>query len=244
MKWAALVCAVLVGGFWSWSPAQDQRYSVAGEASGLRFSGYEWRIKTSGGNVGPGPNQFGANAVEVDQRGFLHLRILHYGRKWICGEVYSRRSFGFGEYHFIVQNAARLDVNAVVGLFIWDSSAAQKFFREADIEISRWGDPKNPNGQWVIQPFVRPGNRVRFELPPTRLELSFRWSPGKLLFRAAAGATLLHEHLFTKGVPDPDQENVHLNIWMNNARAPADGKTEEVVVESFTYLGLEERRKP
>jgi hypothetical protein len=198
-------------------------------------------VKTSRGNVGPGPNVFGSEGVKVDQRGYLHLAILQDGRRWLCSEVISEGSFGYGEYRFVLQETAHLDINAVLGLFLWDTTAAQQYFREADAEISRWGEAK-PNAQFVIQPYVRPGNLVRFELPPGRAEISFAWTPGRLLFRAKVHGRIVREHLFTKGVPEPGLENVRLNNWLYRAAPPSNGKTVEVIVESFKFLPLNKRR--
>jgi hypothetical protein len=236
MKWIALICLVLLGRFWAWSQVSEPPKNA--DEIILRFSGYDWRVKTSRGSVRPGPNVFGANAVTVDPQGRLHLRVYRDGNRWVCGEVISRRNFGYGEYRFVVADTVGLDINTVLGLFTWDSNAKEKFFREADIEISRWGEENAPAGQFVIQPYVRPGNRVRFALPPGPLGFSFRWMPGRLLFRAVARGKVVHEHLFTKGVPEPDQENINirLNMWQYRSLPPTDGKTVEAVIENFKFL--------
>src|SRR5436189_3302835 len=39
----------------------------------IRFSGYEWVVKASQGQVGPGPNNFGPEGVRIDKEGNLHL---------------------------------------------------------------------------------------------------------------------------------------------------------------------------
>lgn len=209
----------------------------------LRFSGQDWRVKTSRGSVGPGPNIFGAGAAVVDAQGRLHLRVYREGNRWICGEVISRRGFGFGEYRLVVAETAGLDVNTVLGFFTWDSSAREKFFREADIEISRWGEEHAPPAQFVLQPFVRGGNRVRFGLPSGRATFSFRWAPGRLAFKAVVAGGVVREHVFTKGVPEPGLEtNVRLNMWQYRSVPPANGKDVEAVVESFRFLPLRRKR--
>jgi len=244
MKWLIAICFMFLCAARLGSQDTGERSPpLPGESAPrvIKFSGYEWQVKTSRGNVGPGPNLFGSESVKVDPQGYLHLAILPSGRRWICSEVISKRSFGFGEYRFVIRDIAKLDGNAVFGMFLWDTTASQQHFREVDIEISRWGETK-PNAQFVIQPYVRPENLVRFELPSGRAELSFKWTPGRLLCRARVGGKLVREYLFTKGVPEPGQENARLNNWLFRAAPPSDGKTVEVIVESFKFLPLNKRR--
>lgn len=187
--------------------------------------------------MGPGPNIFGAGAATVDAQGKLHLRVYREGNRWLCGEVISSRSFGYGEYRLVVAETAGLDVNTVLGFFTWDSGAREKSFREADVEISRWGEENAPPAQFVLQPFVRNGNRVRFALPPGRAEFSFRWMPGRMVFKAVVDDRVVREHVFTNGVPEPSPEtNIRLNMWQYLSVPPADGKDVEAVVESFKFL--------
>src|SRR5207249_11617860 len=94
----------------------------------IRFSGYEWNVKTSRGHVGPGPNIFSAQGVQVDEHGYLHLRVAKINGRWVCSEVISTRSFGYGTYRFVVHDTATLDVNAVLGLFLWDTLAADRYY--------------------------------------------------------------------------------------------------------------------
>lgn len=133
----------------------------------LQFSGYEWKVKSSSGQVGPGPNYFSdsKNNVEVDARGRLHLRITQRDGRWYCAEVISTRSFGYGTYRFYVDTSFdKMDPRVVLGLFTW-SDAPDYSHREIDVEVSRWGNKNNKNGQFVVQPYTRPMNIVRFQIP-------------------------------------------------------------------------------
>jgi hypothetical protein len=141
----------------------------------IAFSGYRWDVKTSKGRVGPGPNRFGADDVRVDAGGRLHLGIVGKKGGWFCSEVVLGRSLGYGEYRFVVRKED-LDDNAVFGMFLWDARAPRLHFREVDIELSRWGDPRKANAQFAVQPYQRAGNLVRFELPEGLAELSFSCS--------------------------------------------------------------------
>jgi hypothetical protein len=137
----------------------------------------------------------------------------------------------------VVQTPERFDANAVLGVFLWDSTAEDKAFREVDFEMSRWGDEKAAtNGQFVVQPSDRPGNVVRFGLLPGRFELSYRWSPGRLIYRVTAKGGVGHEHRFREGVPEANRESVRVRWGMYDAEAPRNGKTQEVVVEKFEFL--------
>jgi hypothetical protein len=62
-----LLAAALIGA--GPAPAQPAAEAVTMQ---IRFSGYDWKVKTSEGRVGPGPNLFGAEGVRVDRGGCLH----------------------------------------------------------------------------------------------------------------------------------------------------------------------------
>jgi len=218
--------------------------SVASSALGettpvISFAGVKWAVKTSSGQVGPGPNVFGAENVYVDGRGHLHLKITRRGDQWICSEVVSQRSFGYGLYRFVVRDVSTLDINAVLGLFLWDSTKSTKdqYHGEVDIEVSRWADKDRANAQFVVQPHAQPGNTVQFELPPGRAELSFAWRPRELVFRAVVTGRTVREHRFIKGVPRPSAERVRMNAWLFRS-PPAGGQDIELVIESFKFERL------
>src|SRR5436305_1591178 len=103
----------------------------------VSFSGYQWRVKSSTGRVGPGPNYFcdRPENVRVDPEGRLHLAITSRDGNWQCAEVISTRSFGYGRYRFYLDSSPDLDPNAVLGMFTWNDEPAYHH-REVDIEIS------------------------------------------------------------------------------------------------------------
>jgi hypothetical protein len=206
----------------------------AAAAEVVRFSGRDWEVKTSEGRVGPGPNYFSANNVEVDQRGRLHLRVAPRDGGWTCAEVIGVDSLGYGTYEFKVEDVAGLDANVVLGMFTWDTDARQYHFREIDIEISRWSDPNNRNAQFVVQPYTRPENIVRFDLPAGASTHSFRWFPGRVLCRSARGSLVVCRHGFTSGVPPAGVEHPHINLWLFGGRPPGAGGL-EVVVSRFSF---------
>lgn len=218
----------------------------ASNIQGLRFSGLDWSVKVAESPVGPGPNYFSDDpqCAWVDRAGRLHLRLEQRGGQWQCAEVVSRRSFGYGRYRFYVDSpASAVDPNVVVGIFTWNDDPAYTH-REIDIEFSRWGDPKNQNAQYVIQPYTHPANISRFDFPTNivRSGHEFLWRKDEVLFRSWRGAgadptpnTLIREVTLRHDVPVPGGENVRLNLWLLDGKAPLDGKPAEVIFRKFQF---------
>jgi hypothetical protein len=179
---------------------------------------------------------FGAGGVKVDSDGHLHLGIMGNRGRWICSEVASQRTFGYGEYWFVIRHTASLDVNAVLGLFLWDITAPEKTFGEVDIEVSRWGDSTKANGQFVVQPGVSRETLDRFELAGGRAVLSLKWTPGLLFCRAVVGGKVIREHVFSQGIPDGGEEQVRMNAWLYRAVPPTTKRNVEVIIERFEFL--------
>lgn len=214
----------------------------------ISFSGYEWVVKTSLFLVGPGPNYFteSIDNVWVDSLGQLHLKITKRNEIWYCSEVILKQSLGYGRYTFkLASQVGQINENAVLGLFTWDNDGCQDFYREIDIEFSRWGVVTDPNAQYVIQPWNQTGNRNRWMIPPT-LNLSthsFVWRPDSIDFVSAKGHlsgipsdSIIYSWRYKRPtVPKPGKENVRLNLWLNNGRPPSDNKDIEVVITKFEY---------
>ena len=57
---------------------------------------------------------------------------------------------------------ADLDAAAVLSLYTFDPLGSDQNFRELTIDVSRWGEPGNLNGQFVVQPETVPSNVFRF----------------------------------------------------------------------------------
>ena len=118
----------------------------------ISFSSYVWTVKRSTGVTGPGPCIFSDSEkdVFVDSEGRLHLKITRHQGKWVCAEVVSLKSFGYGTYHFEMESSMHFDPQAVWGLFTWHIRDPAYSHREVDIEFSRWGCPVNQNAQFVV----------------------------------------------------------------------------------------------
>lgn len=214
----------------------------------LRFSGYDWTVKSSDRRVGPGPNYFSDSGdnVTVDARGRLHLRITRRDGRWHCAEVVSAQSFGYGTYRFYLDDAVDdLDPQVVLGMFTWHDDPAYHH-REIDIEVSRWGRADNENGQFVVQPYTRPRNIVRFHLPAGLRSSThgFTWTPDKVLCRSLKGhdptasepGLVIHQHTFTEDIPRAGGENARINLWLLGGRQPADGKEAEIIISKFEFV--------
>jgi hypothetical protein len=207
----------------------------------LHFSGYEWEIRGLPSTRGGTPNTYDPANAWTDENGGLHLRIAQGLGQWTCAEVNLTRSLGYGSYLFDVRDVSKLEPSAVFSMFTWDDGSADPVHRELDTEISRWGDPANKNAQYVVQPYYVPANVMRFNAPAGPLTYSFRWEPGRVIFRTArksarAADTPVSESAFTSGVPMPGGESVHLDLYVYGRGKSSLTKESEVVIDKFEYL--------
>jgi hypothetical protein len=217
----------------------------------LSFSGYDWWVKASAGQVGPGPNYFSdsTNNVWLDGQGQLHLRITNRSNQWQCAALISARTFGYGSYRFqLASPADSINTNAVLGLFTWSDDPAYAD-REIDIECSRWSNGADPNNaQYVVQPYNLSGHLARFAVPAgqTNATILFTWETNRVSFQSQRGgysanpslANVISNWSYALSVPPTGDECVHLNLWLNNGAPPTDNKEVEVVISSFQFVPL------
>lgn len=208
----------------------------------IRFSGYEWKIRTASSNRGGSITHYDQENAWVDDGGALHLAIANKAGDWTCAEVNLTRSLGYGLYRFVVRGSSQLEPAAVFSMFTWDDSGQDPAHREFGIEITRWGDPRSKNAQYAVQPYYVPANVARFMAPSGVLTHTFRWEPGKASFRTVLGrdaskaSSVVAEHVFTSGVPAPGEELIHVNLYIFGSAASPLSKPAEVVIEKFEYL--------
>jgi len=207
----------------------------------LTFSGYEWEVRQTPSDRG-GANDYASDNAWIDPKGFLHLRLIQRDGRWTSAQVALTRALGCGTYTFVLRDAPELDPAAAMGLLTYDNLGADQNHRELSIEISRWGDRSLANAQYVVQPYYVAANVTRFEAPRGRIAHSFRWEPGRALFKTfrlkgdVPVEPLIAEHEFTSGVPTPGDERVQMNLYyFRFAPSPPQGEI-EVVVERFQYL--------
>jgi hypothetical protein len=236
-------------------PTFDERqwFDFPGGRS-VDFAGRAWRVKGPGFN-GPGPSQFAdsSNHVWVDPQDRLHMTIKNVGGVWYSTEVAAEEPLGYGDYIFTI--LGRLDLwadNVVLGLFTWQYpvcwEAANPWNQdnEVDVELSRWGEPGNDMGQFVVQPWEYPQNMSRFGITfedGESTSYAFRWLPDRIECRswhggpaAEAPGTLIHAWTyFGPHLPRPEQPRIHVNYWQYNG-PPSDGRDQEVVLERFTFV--------
>lgn len=222
--------------------------TTAGATSGptvaapLRFSGYEWRVRTAPSHRGGTDNVYSPLNAWTDQGGALHLKVTKESGQLTCAEITLTRSLGYGTYSFVVRDTSQLEPAVVFDMFTYDYAGGDQNNREMDIEISRWSDPANKNAQYQIQPFHIPANVARFSTPPGVLTHSFRWEPGRVTFRTFRGARaerpseVSNEHVFTSGVPSPGAESVRMAIYVLGSPDGLQRNSAEVVVDRFDYL--------
>jgi hypothetical protein len=211
---------------------------VAARPKVIAFSGYEWEVRQAPSDRG-GTNEYDRDNAFTDSDGVLHLKLKQRDGQWTSAEIVLTRTLGYGTYAFTVRDTSQLDPAAAMGMFTWDDQGADQNHRELDIEISQWGDRSIPNTQYVVQPYYVPANVKRFAPPPGRLTHSFRWEPGRALFRTERGTgsgAAVAQHEFTSGVPIPGNERVRINLYyFRYSRTPPQNEV-EVLIERFQYL--------
>ena len=212
----------------------------------VEFSGYTWYVKASDEKVGPGPNIFSDsdNEVRVDANGWLHLKISKNGDVWRCAEIVCADSFGYGTYRFeLATPVNELDINTVLGVFTWDNDAPP-YYREIDIELSRWGDAGYADSQYVVQPYTLSANIHRFEMSYNgETTHSFSWSGGGIVFKSEkTDGTMLGSWNYAPSAPGNDypvtgNEKLHINFWLLENSSPSDGDEKEVIIKKFSFNG-------
>jgi hypothetical protein len=213
----------------------------------LQFSGYDWRLK-AGDRMGPGPNAWSAANAWVDKQGYLHLKISQQQGKWYCAEVGMTKPLGFGTYEFQVAGRVdTLDPNVVLGLFNYPPpEIGPDTTNEIDIEFSRWSIPTAPNGNFTVWPAkigVKESEQTfRFSLTGNDTINRFTWRPDGILFECLQNGKMLGRWDYrpenaADRVPQKPLP-VLINLWLNQGRAPTDGKEVEIVLRRFTFTPL------
>jgi hypothetical protein len=209
----------------------------------LKFSGYDWSVRTIAGDRGGLNNLYDADNAWTDASGALHLRMKKRADRWTCAEVELSRSLGYGTYIITVRDTTHLEPAAVLSLNTFDDWGGEQHFRELDVEMSRWGDASNKNNaQFGVQPFYIPGNLAPFTAPAGTLTHSLHWEDGRASFKTLrgssvhAGAPVVSEHVFTSGVPTPGEEKFQFLFYVVASDKNPLQHENEVVVEKFQYL--------
>ena len=220
----------------------------ATQAKDIQFGGYTWNVRS--GRGGPGPNVWDENNAWLDTTTNLHLQISHRDGKWAGAEVTMRRRLGFGRYEF--RTSGRLDLlddNVVLGLFNYPTGdVGSDGTHEIDIEFARWGEAKNPMGNYTVWPVVKSLQQVSSSFPFTltgeQTTHRFSWSSDEVKFRSVQGyrdddraeinawvyrPTEASRHVSQQPMP------VHINLWLFNGLAPKNGREVEVIIHDFKF---------
>lgn len=216
------------------------QYAPAGS---LKFSGYDWGIRTIASDKGGTNNLYDPENAWTDASGALHMEIKKKSDRWSCAEIFLNRSLGYGTYVVTVRDTSHLEPAAVFSMFTFEEWGGEQHYREMDVEVSRWGDAASKNNaQYVVQPFYIPGNLFAFATPSGTLTYSLRWESARATFKTfrgrstGPGAQLVSEHEFTSGIPSPGQAKPRLIFYLVASDKNPLQKPSEVVVEKFEYL--------
>jgi hypothetical protein len=212
----------------------------------LKFSGYEWEIRSWSG--APGPNQFYVGNALVDDKGALHLKAQPFGGVWKCAEVRTMQLFfgsGTLEYH-VQTDLSNLDINVVLGLFAYlrDNPVSVSHIKEMDVEYARWGDPNyKPKGKYTVFPNVD-GHSLTdnpFMTSPAgpTVHKIIRSSQG-VIFQSFdnsgkqfAGWTFAPSNPLDLVPQDPLL--AYLQLWLIKGQAPTNAKPVELIISGFKF---------
>jgi DNA-binding NarL/FixJ family response regulator len=141
----------------------------------LHFSGLQWKVRTIPGDQGSKTNEYSSNNVYVDDSGALHLRLRRSSRGWVCSEVQSMRSFGYGTYSLNISDVAQLESAVMFSAFTYFDKPLDGDHRELAIRLTRRGVASNTNAEFSIQPSFVPANFYHFNVPAGPLRLDMNW---------------------------------------------------------------------
>jgi len=217
-------------------------------ASELTFSGHRWSVRS--GQGGPGPNRWDPQNVWLDASNRLHLKIALREGTWSCAEVTLLDRLGFGQYQFdTVGRVDQFDEQIVLGLFNYPTGdVGPDATHEIDVELARWGNPRNPVGNFTVWPAERGLRQTTHPFPVVltddRSTYLFDWSRERIEFRAWAGhrgnlgAELARwdyqpadavRRIAARPMP------VHFNLWLFQGKPPKNGREVEVVIQDFQF---------
>ena len=223
-------------------PSGDQLSTshTAPPSKTLRFSGFDWQVRTIPGDYGAKTNEYSAANVSLDESGALHMRLTRNAGGWVCSEIHSVRSLGYGDYRLQVQDVSSLEPAVMFSTFSLLAQPTDGDHREMDIHITRRGEPANRNAEFVVQPSFVPANFYYFNVPPGPLAIQLKWTPEKAEFSAVRlqmhGEKPVASWIFDTGVPRADEAQIYINFCnFGNARIPPTHNA-EVVVKSFDFF--------
>jgi len=207
----------------------------------IHFSGYDWIVRSGGGDVGGAFCDYKESNVWVDDKGSLHLLMGEQGGEWHCAGLMMTHSLGYGAYRFVVADSAHFPPSATFDMFTRPGHEDPDERSGFSIELGQWGKKREPNGTFVVQPYYVPGNSVRFNAPSGIMSYVLRWEPDHAAFKAFSRISstprgAVKEQVFRSGIPIPAEETVHFNFYDYHHTQSGLRQPVEIVVEKFEYL--------
>jgi hypothetical protein len=225
---------------------------LSAQAKEIQFRGYTWAVRS--GRGGPGPNAWDESNVWLDSSTNLHLKISQRDGRWSCAEITMRGRLGFGRYQFqIISRIDRFDDNVVLGLFNYPTSdVGPDATHEIDIEFARWGQPKNPMGNYTVWPVDKSLKQVSRSFPFTltgdQTTHRFVWNRAQVQFQSLQGHRDDDREAFSQWGYSPGEASqrisqqpmpVHINLWLFKGLPPKNAEEVEVVIHGFSFLRAE-----
>jgi hypothetical protein len=215
----------------------------------LTWSGVTWLVydrDQSGPQRVPLANS--EQAVHVDSRGRLHLRIIKVNGVWRSVELKSLNPMSYGTFRMQVDTKTALfDPYTVLGMFIFRPGSKQ-FTNEVDIEDSRFPNLLRApnNAQFAVQPYRAPNHEHGYHIKRSyeHLRQQFSWLPGPggrgfarfstRLGRSAHSPLVARWSYHGRSVPTAQNMHLYINLWTNHGRPPVHG-THSAIIDSFRY---------
>jgi hypothetical protein len=223
----------------------------------LTWSGRVWLVYPNG-SKGPQnvPMTNSTDAAWVDEKGWLHLKIVKIDGEWRSVQLQSLYPVTYGRYRLINDTAtAKFADTVILGMFVYRPHS-RKYTNEIDIENSRFPHYlKAPNNaQFAVQPYYAPDHEHPYSVRPSYKPLlqQFTWYPpvngsGTVEFLTRVGNTpkapLLARWTYNGySVPLANDGSgnpmyLYLNLWLNKGRPPVGG-THSAVLRSLTFKPL------
>jgi hypothetical protein len=268
-----------------WSPsAPIALYCFPDDAQRVSYiwGSYMVQVKERDEPCGPGYNKFGRETVYF-YRDSLTLRFARVNGLWQASEVRivpnDGSSFQYGTFRFRVDSVAvrkvstgqvianELPPSLVLGAFTWDDTDDYSIRENYNKEVSRWNDPNNADGQFLVQPDGSP-QKKRFFTGPKRQDTGttqqgghsyeFTWGPGSITWSTTAGGGQRHEYSAELALAEGREDlvqclpatnlDVRINLWnmlSGNSSDPPPGLAidEDVVVvlSEFSHSAMTAR---
>lgn len=207
----------------------------------IHFSGYDWKVRSGGGDIGGAYCNYEASNVWVDAKGYLHVLMNEEGEQWHCAGLTMTHSLGYGTYRFAVSDSSQFPPSATFDMFMRPDHEDPDERSGFSIALGQKGKEGAPNAAFVIQPYYVPGNSVRFSAPSGTMSYTLRWDPGVASFKSFTGVSQtphgsVKEQVFRSGIPIPAEETVHFNFYDFHHSQSGLHHPVEIVVQKFEYL--------